>query len=207
MLSQDKSTIKICKKKLASKFVDDEEQQHWNALCDILLEETNNADRTTFSPSTVIEKLWKLLEEESPTVSLYVLLTLRLIVLYPTQLLTDEEGIVPSSSLQYTLQCFSNDGWKTPTARSMAWCLLSNAVATVAADTKYKLFDDDDDDSQSLLQSFIDAAMMDLVVSSGDTQQQPVQVRQMASTFLYNVVLMMMQQSNLGVMMLKNHPH
>jgi hypothetical protein len=116
--------------------------------------------------------------------------------LYPKQLLGDTTAIVPTSSLQYILQGFSGkDGsWKTPTARSMAWCLLSNAVATVATDKTYTLFDDDND-HQSLLQSFIDAAMMDLVVS-GDAQQQqqPVQVRQMASTFLYNVVLMQQKQ-------------
>jgi hypothetical protein len=78
MLSQDKSTIKICKKKLASKF-DGEEEEKWNALCDVLvLEETTTAATTDcyYAPA-VVQQLWKLLEEEteSPTTSLYVLLT------------------------------------------------------------------------------------------------------------------------------------
>jgi hypothetical protein len=200
MLSQDKSTIKICKKKLASKFDGEKDEETWNALCDVLLLEETTAEVTAdcYDAPAVVQQLWKLLEEEteSSTTSLYVLLTLRLIVLHPKQLLGGTTAIVPTSSVQYVLQGFSSkDGsWKTPTARSMAWCMLSNAVATVAADKTYTLFDDDND-NQSLLHSFIDAAMMDLVVT-GDAQQQqqPVQVRQMASTFLYNVVLMQQKQ-------------
>ena len=82
----------------------------------------------------------------------------------------------------------TTSGWKTPVERSLAWCVVSNYVAAAQQTTSIKTEEDKKNaiDTPMNLSSLVDSAIGDL-----DPKSTPVSVRQAASAFLYNYVLLL----------------
>lgn len=230
MLSQDRSTLGLCIKKLlptllaASGGVDAAmEGTGWEALFDRLKGTTVDAaapadcdtEATTALAESSVHELWQLLSDDDAadggsshgsSVILYVLLVLRLVVLDPNSRIS----LVPRSAYECMasrMERPGGGGWKTPSARSLAWCVLSNAATRDATATAAGAPSDADDAAISadttVQQRLLDAALSDL--SPPDRQSAgKAEVRQAASAYLYNVVLRRQQQRRMQYQ--RQHP-
>jgi hypothetical protein len=157
-----------------------------------------------------VRELWNLLLTEDNTtattnhnnknrdVTLYLLLILRLVVLDSCERI----GTIPYSVMEWMARKMESDsedgsGWKTSSARSLAWCVLSNAIATTTitdattTNATTKNGTSELEVGSSIQQRLVDAAICDLIIRKN---QSKVEVRQAASTYLYNFVLWQQKQ-------------
>jgi len=113
---------------------------------------------------------------------------LRLVVLHP---LTKDTNIVQSIAATLTRNSDNTKDQYTvvnsAAVRSMAWCALSNAIGSDQNQIVTTLYTD-----QGTLEKLVDAALLDLVPE----RQTRVEVRQSASTFLYNLII---KDKSLGI--------
>ena len=180
MVSKDTKSIPICVSKVSSQMTDDHAKNCLKQLGTALSSASASLDPTVVE--TAAKKLLALVKEES-SVATFALLLLRLVVLeYGNSKAVREciDWIVgQSSSSSSSYSSSSPDGgttgWKTPAARSLAWCVVSNYYSTPVATTTQE-------GTSTTNTLSIDAAISDL---HHDTKQ----VRQAASTVLYNYVL------------------
>jgi hypothetical protein len=164
MTSNDTQSISLCIRKLSPRLIADNP-----SLDEAALEQVEKAlkDKTTSLSTEVIAStvsaLWNLLEEDTKSANTsFALLLLRLIALkYPSE---SEE------CMDWLFKVMIHeDTWKTPMARSLAWCVASNYLAANNCIPKNT------------------AAIVDAAI--GDWRHETVQVRQAASTYLYNYAL------------------
>jgi len=180
LISNDAKMVDICVAKLTTS--DDEYKKD-------LLTRLGNELKEPNSPldEDAIELLvenWK----ESKIHALYSLMLLRLVVLHP---LTKDTNIVQSIVTTLTRNSDNTKDQYTvvnsAAVRSMAWCALSNAIGSDQNQIVTTLYTD-----QGTLEKLVDAALLDLVPE----RQTRVEVRQSASTFLYNLII---KDKSLGI--------
>ena len=171
MLSNDTKSLQLCIKKLSSRMIecnDGLDIAKLDIVATSLLGTASSDDKETLShavPATV-ESLLHILTDDTDAPDIpFALLLLRLIVLkYP-------EDTVDCMEWLFGATLFP-DTWKTPTTRSLAWCVASNYLASI-----------DNTMVPSDTPPLVDIAI-------GDWHHDSVQVRQAASTFLYNYALL-----------------
>lgn len=170
MTSIDTQSISLCFKKLAPSLIGDNTGMDEPAL--LKLEQALKG-KTTMLPyesiTTTVNALWRMLEGDTKAANTsFVLLLLRLIALkYPSE---------SEQCMDWLLKMMADpDTWKTPMARSLAWCVGSNFLAAGYRIPKNS------------------AAIVDAAIS--DWHHETVQVRQAASTYLYNYALSKNQQT------------
>jgi hypothetical protein len=184
MLSNDTTSLPLCIKKLSSRMTDCNDGLDLTKL-DIVTKSLQR--RITISsddhqketlcqavPATVESLLHILTDDDDTKASAdipFALLLLRLIVLkYP-------EDTVDCMEWLFGATLFP-DTWKTPTTRSLAWCVASNYLASI---------------DHSMVPSDT-PPLVDIAI--GDWHSESVQVRQAASTFLYNYALLKNRKSS-----------
>ena len=181
MISNDTKSIPICLSKLSPLFSNDSTKKEFNKLAKTLQATTTTTTTTTSNSDDnsnnnnnvemVVAELWRLLRE-GVSVS-FVLLFLRLVVL--------DYCNNASSSIQDCVEWISEqfqNGWETPAARSLAWCVVSNYHSNIIAKSSPKKIN---------YSAVVDSAICDLGHAS-------VPVRQAATTFLYNIIVLQQQQ-------------
>jgi hypothetical protein len=167
MISNDTKSIPICLSKLSPHFADGSAKESLETLGKALQTTTSNSSTSTVDDDvveTTVAELWRLAREGISTS--FVLLFLRLVVLNYYHIKSVQDCI------EWIVEQFldKNNGWKTPAARSLAWCVVSNYTSS----TKQA--------PSPNPTTTVDAAICDL-------SHEAVQVRQAASAFLYNYVL------------------
>jgi len=113
--------------------------------------------------------------------ALYSLMLLRLVVLHPRTKHTNiVQSIVASLASNSDTTEDQSSAVNNAAVRSMAWCVLSNAVGSDKNEIVITL-----NTEEGTLEKLVDAALLDLVPE----RQKRVEVRQSASTFLYNLII------------------
>jgi len=178
MLSNDTTSMQLCIGKLSSRMIDCNDGLDLAKLDFVAkslqgrLTISSDHQKETLRqavPATVESLLHILTDDDdnetnAPDVP-FALLLLRLIVLkYP-------EDTVDCMEWLFGATLFP-DTWKTPTTRSLAWCVASNYLASI----DHTMFPSDT------------PPLVDIAI--GDWHHEAVQVRQAASTFLYNYSLL-----------------
>lgn len=216
MLSNDKSTLQLCKKKLSPFFVSTDERivKGWEGLCWRMENgpvKENTDDGTNESSSDIetinasLNYLWTLLrnpdnDESIDKLTIVILLFMRLVVLdselNSINLFPTEES--PSSS---TTTVDSNICWMinqmrhkndVDNAEIVGWKsppTRSMAWCLLSNVVTCPVFQTQQQTINDNIQRLVDAALVDVSPS----QQPKVELRQAASAFLYNVTLLLQQ--------------
>jgi len=118
-----------------------------------------------------VDGLLQLIKDDSKLIN-FGLLFFRLVVLdYPNDVQAFMEWVGKQLQTPLTTKDCGKDVWKNPMTRSLAWCVVGNYCST-----DYNVA------SKEIITSLIDTAL-------GDWHNGAAQVRQAASSFLYNYVL------------------
>jgi len=210
-LSDDKAVVNICIHKLSKNTTSDSDKALLQRLGDLLLNEdtgkTTEEEKET--PFVFFNFLVSYINEDtgggtgsSSSGAAFALMLLRLVILHPScnaQVISFSTKEVGRKLIdENTTMAFKNSA----AARSMAWCVLSNAVSRFGSfrSSLSNLFSFENNDTVEegeekaciSLEAIYEAAMMDL----SPENQKRVEVRQSASAFLYNIAhfLTTMQQ-------------
>lgn len=173
LISNDTKMVDICVAKLTTN--DDEYEKDLLIRLGNELKEPNSL--LDGDATKLLVENWK----KGKMHALYSLILLRLVVLHP---LTKNIGIV--QNIGATLTGNSDDtedqsnAINSAAVRSMAWCVLSNAVGSNLNEIATTL-----NTEKGTLEKLVDAALLDLVPE----RQGRVEVRQSASAFLYNLIV------------------
>eukprot|EP00980_Cylindrotheca_fusiformis_P019911 scaffold7017_cov134-Cylindrotheca_fusiformis.AAC.6 len=171
MISNDSQSTALCFKKLSQRLISDNPNLDEGTLAQ--LQQILKGHSCSLTPDLIaimVKAIWRLLEEDTKAANTsFALLLLRLIVLkFPSEC---------QECMEWLFQIMANeeDAWKTPMVRSLAWCVASNYLAVNNRIPKGT------------------AATVDAAI--GDWRHDTVQVRQAASTYLYNYALLKNQQT------------
>lgn len=177
MLSNDTTSLPLCIKKLSPRMLacnDDLDLAKLDIVAKSLqgTVSSNHKDTLLLAIPATVESLLHILTDDTNALDIpFALLLLRLIVLkYP-------EDTVDCMDWLFGATLFP-DTWKTPTTRSLAWCVASNYLASI---------------DNSMVPSDT-PPLVDIAI--GDWHHKSIQVRQAASTFLYNYALLKNKHSH-----------
>lgn len=195
LLSNDAATVKVCVTKLTKTTVSETQRLALDQLSEQLAKGTKPTGDVVERSARAI--LPYLCEDGGKVVSdlVFALMLLRLVVLHPSNA---DSGDSPATAVAECIEMVArnllddapvNPYHKSPAARSMAWCTLSNACGSAGDRSKLDLF------GSISLEVLVDGAMMDM-----SAENQPrAEVRQSALAFLYNVAHAMSSPSSSGV--------
>jgi hypothetical protein len=204
MISQDSSSVPLCIAKIAPHLTNDGDDNDDNIRSSLeqlgkaLMQQKTNTNHATVGDKSVSE-LWRLLQEGNNTAATptttFVLLLLRLVVLHD-QYYYPLAPALPKLRLEWLVQQLNdNDAWKTPASRrSLAWCVVSNSLAAAATATATARSSSSSSSSSANNNNnhLADSSSAVIIVEAAirDLHHETVEVRQAASTVLYNYVLL-----------------
>lgn len=196
LLSNDAATVKVCVAKLTKTTLSETQRLALDQLSEQLAKGTKPTGDVLERSSQAM--LPYLREDGSGRVAsdlVFALMLLRLVVLHPSNA---SSGDSPATAVAECLETVARNlldeapvspYHKSPAARSMAWCTLSNACGSADDGSKLDHF------GSISLELLVDGALMDM-----SAENQPrAEVRQSASAFLYNVAHVMTPPSSSGV--------
>eukprot|EP00579_Thalassiosira_antarctica_P004795 CAMPEP_0201884270 /NCGR_PEP_ID=MMETSP0902-20130614/16850_1 /ASSEMBLY_ACC=CAM_ASM_000551 /TAXON_ID=420261 /ORGANISM="Thalassiosira antarctica, Strain CCMP982" /LENGTH=501 /DNA_ID=CAMNT_0048413203 /DNA_START=50 /DNA_END=1555 /DNA_ORIENTATION=- len=171
LLSTDTGVVKICIYRLKP---EQEQSELLSKLAD------TNASWTQKDINSVHQYLRSVIDNDTQYIS-YALMLLRLIVLRQPSSADLSSNEEPSQSAQHVAKLLLEDKLKTLPTRSMAWCVLSNAMGSTQPP---------DWDVSTGTDSLIDRALSDSDPSKdGVSSPSHVSLRQSAAAFLYNLTI------------------
>jgi hypothetical protein len=207
MISNDTKALSICVAKLKPHLLrlDDyarDSLDTWSKSLQQQQQQQQQASSSTLllDPAAVSE-LWRLLKEGT-SVS-FCLLLLRLVVLeeeeddYPSSEASESESeSEPESStssnkdgIEWMVEQFESDGgWKTPAARSLAWCVVSNYYVSHTTTTSTSTSPAKTANNKAVLVRWL-LPSTTVEAAIRDWNHETREVRQAACTFLYNFAL------------------